>query len=192
MASPRIGVIMATTRGARIAEKPAKWLMGLAAQRNDLEFELIDLRDYPLPFYDEDYPPAYGPLTSEVGRKWQAKVAEFDGYIFVTGEYNNSIPAVFKNALDYAYSQWNRKPVAFFGYGGVGGVRAVQHLRHVVIELQMAPLRHGIYLGSADFFALMQGQKTMDDFGHLEQSAGDLFDHLAWWANALKRAGEDG
>lgn len=188
MASPRIGVIMATTRGARIADKPAQWLMDLAERREDLDFELVDLRDYPLPFFDEDYPPAYGPVKSEVGRKWQEKVAEFDGYIFVTGEYNNSIPAVFKNALDYAYTQWNRKPVAFFGYGGVGGARAVQHLRQVVVELQMAPVRHGIYLGSGDFFALMQGQKTMDDFGYLEQSATDLFENLAWWTNALKQA----
>lgn len=190
MDTPRIAVIMGTTRPARVADKPAQWFMDVAGQRSDLEFELLDLRDYPLPFFEDDYPPAYGPSKSEVAETWKKKLAGFDGFVFVTGEYNNGAPAVLKNALDHAYTEFNKKPVAFFGYGSVGGVRSVQHLRHVAIELQMAPIRQSIHLAGADFFALMQGQKEVKDFAYLNDLATDLLEHLAWWTTALKQARE--
>src|SRR6267143_1245573 len=109
MAKPKIAVIIGTTRATRFSEKPAKWIHGVAAARGDMSVELIDLRDYPMPFFDEPASNAWVPSKNEVAKRWQKKVAEFDGYIFVTAEYNRSMPAVLKNALDYAYPEWNRK-----------------------------------------------------------------------------------
>jgi NAD(P)H-dependent FMN reductase len=190
MAKPRIGVIMSTTRAARLADKPAAWLMKLAAKNTAMDFELVDLRDFPMPFFDEPASNAYVPAANEVAQRWQKKVAEFDGYIFITGEYNNSVPAVLKNALDYAYPEWNRKPAAFFGYGSAGGARSVQHLREIAVELQMAPLRHGVFIMGGDFMALMQGQKGMEDLGYLTPLAEEMLSQLEWWTLALKQARE--
>ncbi|MFP4152653.1 MAG: NADPH-dependent FMN reductase [Alkalispirochaeta sp.] len=190
MATPKIGVIIGTTRAARVADKPVAWFMEQAVQRSDMEFEVVDLRDYPMPFFDEAASNAFVPSTNEVARAWQKKIAGFDGYIFVTGEYNNSVPAVLKNALDYAYPEWGRKAAAFFGYGSAGGTRAVQHLREIAIELQMAPVRHAVFIMGGDFMALMQGQKEVREFTYLEPLAAEMLDQLAWWATALKNARE--
>lgn len=190
MRIPRIAIIMSTTRAARFGDKPAQWLFNIAKKRNDLSFEMLDLRDYPMPFFDEPASNAYVPSSNEIARKWQRKVAEFDGYIFVTGEYNNSVPAVLKNALDYAYPEWNRKPAAFLGYGSVGAARSVQHLREISVELQMAPLRHAVYIQGADFVALVQGNKNIDELSYLEPLTQEMLNQLAWWTTALKRARE--
>jgi NAD(P)H-dependent FMN reductase len=190
MVTPKIGVIIGTTRAARIADKPVAWLMERAEKRSDMEFEVVDLRDYPMPFFDEVASNAYVPSTNEVAQRWQKKIAEFDGFIFVTGEYNNSVPAVLKNALDYAYPEWSRKAAAFFGYGSAGGSRAVQHLREIAVELQMAPVRHAVFIMGGDFMALMQGQKEVSEFTYLEPVAAEMLDQLAWWATALKNARE--
>ena len=120
MAKPKIAIIISTTRATRFGEKAAKWIHAIAAARTDMSVELIDLRDYPMPFFDEPASNAWVPSKNEVAKRWQKKVAEFDGYIFVTAEYNRSIPAVLKNALDYAYTEWNRKAAAYVGYGSVG------------------------------------------------------------------------
>lgn len=190
MRIPRIAIIISTTRAARFGDKPAQWLFNIAKKRNDLSFEMLDLRDYPMPFFDEPASNAYVPSSNEIARKWQRKVAEFDGYIFVTGEYNNSVPAVLKNALDYAYPEWNRKPAAFLGYGSVGAARSVQHLREISVELQMAPLRHAVYIQGADFVALVQGNKNIDELSYLEPLTQEMLNQLAWWTTALKRARE--
>src|SRR2546422_4068505 len=141
MAKPKIAVIISTTRATRFSEKPAKWIHGIAAARADMSVALIDLRDYPMPFFDEPASNAWVPSKNEVAKRWQKKVAEFDGYIFVTAEYNRSMPAVLKNALDYAYPEWNRKAAAYVGYGSVGAARSIEHLRLSCVELQMAPMR---------------------------------------------------
>jgi NAD(P)H-dependent FMN reductase len=188
MAKPKIGIIVGTTRATRIADKPAAWLMDIAKKHTSMDFELVDLRDFPMPFFDEPASNAYVPATNEIAKKWQKKVAEFDGYIFITGEYNNSVPAVLKNALDYAYPEWNRKPAAFFGYGSAGGTRAVQHLREIAIEVQMAPVRHGIYIMGGDFMGLLQGEKEMKDLPYLTPLAEDMLTQLEWWTVALKEA----
>src|SRR5438034_8235424 len=146
MAIPRIAIITGTTRATRFGEKPAKWIHGIAAARADMSVELIDLRDYPMPFFDEPASNAWVPSKNEVAKRWQKKVAEFDGFIFVTAEYNRSMPAVLKNALDYAYPEWNRKAAAYVGYGGVGAARAIEQLRLNCVELQMAPTRSGVHI----------------------------------------------
>ena len=189
-AKPKIGIIISTTRENRFGEKPARWIYEIAQKRGDMEFELVDLRDYPMPFFDEVASPAWATPTSEVAQKWAAKVDSLDGFIFVTAEYNRSPSGVLKNALDYAYNEFNRKPAAYLGYGGVGGARAVEQLRLINVELQMAPTRSGVHIGGADFMAVWQQGKTFEDLPHLGQSADTMLNELSWWAYALKTARE--
>ena len=188
MAKPKIAIIISTTRAARFGEKPAKWIHGIASQRDDMAVELVDLRDYPMPFFDEPASNAWVPSKNEAAQRWQKKVAEFDGYIFVTAEYNRGVSAVLKNAIDYAYPEWNRKPAAYVGYGSVGGARAVEQLRLINIELQMAPMRSGVHIQGADFLAVWQQGKDIGELTYLRQNAKDMLDQLVWWTNALKTA----
>jgi NAD(P)H-dependent FMN reductase len=185
---PNIAIIMSTTRAARFGDLPALWIRGLAEARGDMNIELLDLRDYPMPFFDETASNAWVPSTNEVAQRWQRKVAEFDGYIFVTAEYNRGIPAVLKNALDYAYPEWNRKPAACLGYGSVGGARAVEQLRLNLIELQMAPTRNGVHIQGVDFFEALQNRKPLSDIPFIEQNAVTMLDELHWWTLALRAA----
>ncbi|MCC2610107.1 NADPH-dependent FMN reductase [Neorhizobium petrolearium] len=190
MAKPKIAIIITSTRDVRFGEKPAKWIYETASQREDMEFELVDLRDFPLPFFNEKASNAWVPTENEVGQRWQKKVAKFDGYIFIVAEYNRSITAVLKNALDYSYKEWNRKPAAAVGYGSVGGARAVEHLRNIAVELQMVPTRPGVHIQGADFFAVWQQGKDIKELTHLEPGVKTMLDDLAWWAAALKTARE--
>jgi NAD(P)H-dependent FMN reductase len=190
MTKPRIGIVISTTREGRFGDKPAQWIYGIASARNDLEVELVDLRDYPMAFFNEPGSPLYMPPRDEAARSWGRKVAELDGFIFVTAEYNRGPPAVLKNALDYAYREFNRKPAAFVGYGGVGGARAVEQLRLISVELQMAPTRSGVHIGGADFIGMYMHGKTFADLPHLEPTAVTMLDELAWWTHALKTARE--
>jgi NAD(P)H-dependent FMN reductase len=190
MAKVKIAVIVGTTRAARVGHKPAEWIADIASQRDDMIVEVLDLREYPLPFFDEVASNAWAPSQNEVAQRWQRKVAEFDGYIFVSAEYNRGVPAVLKNALDYAYPEWNRKPAAFVGYGSVGAARAIEQLRLIAIELQMAPIRTGVHLQGADFMAVWKGEKDIAELSYLRQNASDMLDQLVWWTNALRAARE--
>jgi NAD(P)H-dependent FMN reductase len=187
---PKIGIVIGSTRPTRFGERPAAWIHGIARQRTDLDFELIDLRDYPLPLFNEPGSPAWGPINNEVAQRWAAKLAGLDGFILVTPEYNHGTSAVLKNALDYAYKEYVRKPVAFVGYGGVGGARAVEHLRLVTAELQMASVRNAVHIAGNDFLSIWQQGKSFDEFPHLAQAAAGMLDELAWWTRALKTARE--
>ena len=188
MAKPKIAIIISTTRATRFGEKPANWIHGIAAERTDMSVELIDLRDYPMPFFDEVASNAWAPSKNEVAQRWQRKVAEFDGYVFVTAEYNRGVPAVLKNALDYAYPEWNRKPAAYVGYGSVGAARSIEQLRLICVELQMAPTRTGVHIQSGDFVAVWQQGKDIKELKYLEKNSKDMLDELLWWASALKAA----
>jgi len=130
----------------------------------------------------------FGAPINAIAQQWAAKMAEFDAYIFVTAEYNHSIPAVLKNALDYAYAEFNRKPAAFVGYGGVGAARAVEQLRLICVELQMAPLKHAVHIGMIEFLGIWRQGKDFADYPHLAQAAEVMLDDLLWWTNALKTA----
>ncbi|MCC6982004.1 MAG: NAD(P)H-dependent oxidoreductase [Bauldia sp.] len=191
MAKPKIAIIVGTTRPGRFSEIPAAWIAELAAKRPEIEVEVLDLRDYPMPLFDEAGAPAWAPTQNEVALRWQQKVAEADGFIAVTGEYNRGPAAVLKNAFDYAYKEWNRKPIAFVGYGGTGGARAIEQLRLNAIEMQMAPIRVGVHIQAPVYMAVRNEGKTLDSFDFLQQSAGDLLDQLIWWAYVLKAARED-
>jgi len=190
MSKPRIAIIISTIRAARFGHKPAQWVKDIAAQRDDIETEIVDLRDFPMPFFDEVASNAWAPTQNPVGQRWQKKIAEFDGYIFVTAEYNHGIPASLKNALDYAYPEWNKKAAAFVGYGAVGGARAIEHLRLVAAELQLATVRSGVYIQGADFLAGWKEGTDLKDIGYLQAGVKDMLDQLVWWTKALKTARE--
>lgn len=190
MSKPRIAIIVGSIRPNRFADKPAEWIEKIARDRGDMDVEVLDLKEFDLPMFAEEKSPAWGRSSSEAGRRWQEKVDGFDGYLILAAEYNRGPTAVLKNALDYAYKEWNRKPVAFVGYGGVGGARAVEQLRLNAVELQMAPTRSAVHIQWADMSQVMEGKKQLSEFEHLNGSARGVLDELAWWARALKQARE--
>jgi NAD(P)H-dependent FMN reductase len=183
----KIKVIVGSTRPNRFSEQAAHWIHGKASQHTDLDVELLDLRDYPLPFFEEPLPPglAKDSYTHPVVSAWREKIREADGYIIASPEYNHGYPAVLKNALDYVYFAWSRKPVAFVSWGGLGGGRAVEQLRGVAIELDMAPIRFAVHM--VNFWTLLDkdGKVNTSSF---EASGETMIDQLTWWARALKAA----
>lgn len=190
MSKPKIAIVVGSTRAARFADKPVEWIARIARQHADIDVEIVDLRDFPLPFFDEVASSAWVPSQNEVAQRWQKKVAEFDGFIFTAAEYNHGPTAVLKNAIDYASNEWNKKPAGFVGYGGVGGARAVEQLRMHAVELQMAPVKSAVHITWGDFLAVREGQKKLDELEHLNQAAQALINDVAWWAKALKKARE--
>lgn len=189
----KIAVIISSTRDTRFADKPAKWIFDLASQRDDLDVELVDLRDYDLPFFNEAASNLWMPSQDPKAVAWQKKIAEFDGYIFVVAEYNRSITGALKNALDQAYLEWNRKPAAYLGYGSVGGARAIEQLRLINVELQMAPMRTGVHIGGGELMKV-HPMGANGPISEIEEAilpgANDMLDQLTWWGKALKTARE--
>ncbi len=178
----KIAIILGSTRVGRNGEAVAKWVLEHAQQRTDAEFELVDLRDYPLPLFDEPTSPAYGASDKEEVQRWTAKVAEFDGYVFVTPEYNHSLPAVLKNAIDYVYAEWNNKAASIVSYGTAGGARAAEHLRLVAAEAQMATVRQQVTL------SIMIDFVNMSQFSPAEYHLPTLdtqLDQLVAWSGAF-------
>ncbi|MER9341859.1 NAD(P)H-dependent oxidoreductase [Mesorhizobium sp. M0601] len=188
MSKPKIAIVIGSTRAARFADVPAEWIAKIAKSHADIDVEVVDLRDFPLPFFDEVASSAWVPSQNEVAQRWQKKVAGFDGFIFTAAEYNHGPTAVLKNAIDYAANEWNKKPAGFVGYGSVGGARAVEQLRLHAVELQMAPVKSAVHISWADFLAVKQGDKKLDEFEHLNQAATALVNDIAWWARVLKTA----
>jgi NAD(P)H-dependent FMN reductase len=191
ISKPKLAVVIGSIRPNRFADHPGQWIAQVARQRGDFDVEVIDLKDYPMPLFAEEASPLYAPSRSEVARRWQQKVAGFDAYVFTAAEYNRGPAPVLKNALDYAYKEWSNKPVAFVGYGGVGGARAVEQLRLNAIELQMAPIRTAVHILFPDYLAVVKDGKKLGDLPHLDQAAKDMLDQLAWWTGALKAARDD-
>ena len=191
MSKPRIAVIIGSIRPTRFGDKPAQWILEHAQARGDVEVELVDLKDYELPLFDAPASDLWMPTPNPVAAKWQAKLNEFDGYIVVTAEYNRSVPGALKNAIDWAYTPFMKKAVAYLAYGSVGGARAVEHLRNIMTEVQAVSVRQGIHIGGSDFMPIMMGQKTWDEVkGGFDAFVPDLLDNLAWWAQATKTARE--
>jgi NAD(P)H-dependent FMN reductase len=186
----KIGLIVGSTRPNRFADVPARWIEDGAARRGDIRLETLDLRGFELPHFDEPAPPAYasGVYTRSEAELWRRKVGEFDGFIATVAEYNHGPTAVLKNAFDSAWLEWQRKPIAFVGYGGSGGARAIEQLRGVANALEMAPLKHEVNIGMEPFLGVLQQGKSLDDYVYLVQARQALFDNLVWWAGALKDA----
>ena len=186
-----ISVIVGSTRQGRFSEKPARWIFQHLKKRTGIEARLLDLRDFPMPFFDQPMPPAMPgrpPYENEAVERWTAEIARSDGFIVVTPEYNFGPSAVLKNALDWVYPEWNRKAVAFVSYGSVAGARSVQQLRETAIELQLAPVRSSVHIPVATLWAHFQGGDVEAGLAELEASANTMIDDLLWWTGALKRA----
>lgn len=191
MANPKIAVIISSTRDTRFGEKPARFVYDIASQRSDAEFELVDLRDFPMPFFNEVASNAWVPTQSPEAIRWQKKVGEFDGYIFIVAEYNRAPTAALKNAIDQSYVEWNRKAAAYVGYGSVGGARAIEQLRSISVELQMVPTRTGVHIGGSDFMAVWRGGKSLEELEFLKPNVDTMLDELVWWTKATKAAREE-
>ncbi len=191
MANPRIAVIISSTRKARFADKPASWLMDKVKDHPELDFELVDLRDQDLPFFDEVASNLWAPSQDPRAVAWQQKLAGFDGFMFVVAEYNRSVTGALKNALDHAYKEWNRKPMTALAYGSLGGARAMEQLRLMAIELQMVPLRNAVHIGGVDFFKVspLGGDAPMSDIEeNLNGPLKATLEELTFYAKLLKDA----
>ena len=188
---PKIAVVIGSTRPTRFADGPAQWILKQAKARGDMDVELVDLRDYALPFFDEMASNMWMPSKNPEAIRWQQTVAKYDGYIFVVAEYNHSITGVLKNALDQAYKEWNRKPFTAIGYGGVGAARAIEHLRSIAVELQMVSTHAAVHIRGGDLMTVhpMFGNKPIEEIEpNLLPSAKTALDELVWWAKATTAA----
>lgn len=184
----KIAIIIGSTRPGRVGESVARWVADLAQKRSDAEFETVDLEDFNLPLLDEPRPPSMGDYAHEHTRAWAAKVASFDAYVFITPEYNHGIPGALKNALDFVYAEWNNKAAGFVGYGSAGGVRAVEQMRLVMAELQVATVRSQAMLS---LFTDFENMTVFKPHPRHEKSINTMLDQLVAWGGALKtlRAG---
>lgn len=179
----KIAVVVGSTRPQRRSRQVAEWVHSRATARGGADFELLDLADYNLPLLDEPMPPSMGQYSHEHTKVWAEAIARFDGFIFVTAEYNHSVPGALKNALDYVYAEWNNKAAGFVSYGSAGGVRAVENLRLITAELQMAGVRAQVALPFATEFENYTVFTPSDD---AEEALKPLLDQLVAWSTALK------
>jgi NAD(P)H-dependent FMN reductase len=186
-----ISVIVGSTRQGRFSEKPAQWILQHLRKRDGVEVKLLDLRDFPMPFFDQPLTPAMPgrtPYENDVVKRWTAEIASADGFVFVTPEYNYGTSAVLKNAIDWVYLEWNRKAAAFVSYGSAMGARAVQQLRESMIEVQIAPVRSSVHIPVATLWAHYKGGDVDKGLAELGAQAQTMIDDLLWWTTALKTA----
>lgn len=181
--SIRIAIIIGSTRPNRIGEAVGRWVHDIASGRTDAEYELIDLRDINLPLLDEPVQPSQGKYSHDHTKAWAAKIDTFDGFVFVTPEYNHGTCAALKNAIDYLYKEWNNKAAGFVGYGSAGGVRAVESLRLVMGELMVADVRAQVMLS---LYTDFENFKTFKPAAMHEKSLHTMLGQLVAWAGALK------
>jgi NAD(P)H-dependent FMN reductase len=186
-----ISVIVGSTREGRFSEKPARWILEHLKKRDGVDARLLDLREFPMPFFDQPLSPSMPgrpAYENAVVKKWTAAIAQSDGFVFVTPEYNYGPAAVLKNALDWVYPEWNRKAAAFVSYGSAMGARSVQQLRETAIELQLAPIRSSVHIPVATLWAHYKGGDVDAGLAGLEGAAATMIDDLLWWTAALKTA----
>jgi NAD(P)H-dependent FMN reductase len=179
----RVAIILGSTRPGRNGEAVAKWVYDLASKRDDAEYELIDLLDYKLPHLDEIVPATMGQYANQHTKEWAAKIASFDGFVFVTPEYNHSTSGALKNAIDFLYGEWNNKAAGFVSYGSVGGARAVEHLRLVMGELQVADVRAQVALS---LYTDFENFSNFTPGNHHEPQLATMLDQVVTWSKALK------
>ena len=186
-----IKVILGSTRDGRFSEKLVPWITEGLQSRNDVTYEVMDLRDYDMPFYDQPTSPAMvedGAYPNDVVRSFAKKIGEADAYLIIAPEYNHGYTAVLKNALDSVYSEWNNKAVGFVSYGSVGGGRVVEQLRQVAVELQMAPVRNAVHIQAPWFLLDESGNVKEGVLADYDKSLTGSLEQLKWWGEALKEA----
>ena len=184
MSELRIGIILGSTRPGRKGAQVAEWVLEQAGKRDDAIYELIDIADFNLPHLDEEVPASLGMYANEHTKAWASTIASYDGFVFVTPEYNHSTSGALKNAIDFIYGEWNNKAVGFVSYGSAAsGARAVEHLRLIVAELQMADVRQQVGISLITDF---EGYTTMKPIPHHEAPLATLLDQLVSWSGALQ------
>ncbi|MWB79599.1 FMN reductase [Pseudooceanicola sp. 216_PA32_1] len=191
--NPNIAVILGTTRPTRWGHKPAEWIKDKIIADGRMTADILDLADFDLPMFDEMASNKWMPSKDPKAVKWQETLAQYDGYVFVTAEYNHSISGALKNALDQAFNEWARKPAAVVGYGGVGAARAVEHLRAIAVELRMVNVASAVHIGGGELMKVhpMGGNadaSIAEIDAVLAPSAAAMLDELYWWADLLKGA----
>jgi NAD(P)H-dependent FMN reductase len=179
----KVAIIIGSTRPGRNGEAVARWVYDLAQQRSDAEFELVDIKAFNLPLLDEPVPPSQGQYSQSHTKVWAAKIDPFDAYVFVTPEYNHGISGALKNAIDFLYREWNNKAAGFVGYGSAGGTRAVESLRRVMAELQVADVRAQVALS---LFTDFENFSVFKPAPHHEKSVSDMLDQVIAWGGAMK------
>ncbi len=182
MSDLRIAIILGSTRPGRVGAAVAEWVLEKSAHR-PAKYEIIDLAEHPLPHFDEAMPPVFGQYANAHTLDWAATIARYDGFIFVTPEYNHSTSGVLKNAIDYLHAEWNNKAAAFIGYGSIGAARAIEHLRGIASGLQMAHVAQQV---SFSLFTDFEGMRTLHPGPQHAPAAETLFTQLEAWAAALK------
>jgi NAD(P)H-dependent FMN reductase len=178
----KIGIIIGSTRPNRVGKGVADWVYSIAKTRSDAEFELIDLVDYNLPLLDEPIPPSQDKYSKEHTKRWSEKIDSLDGFIFVTPEYNHSTSGALKNALDFLYKEWNNKAAGFVSYGSIGGFRAVECLRLIMGELQVADVRLQVGFSLRDDF---ENWSVLKPNPHHESALNKMLDQLIPWTEAM-------
>jgi len=179
----KLAVIVGSTRPGRKALDVANWVMDIAGMRGDAIFELVDIQDFNLPLLDEPVPPSMGQYSQPHTLAWAARIAEFDGFVFVTPEYNHGTSGALKNAIDFLYKEWNHKAAGFVGYGSIGGARAIENLRLVMGELMVADVRAQVMLTLHDDWEHHTGFNPRE---HHEQAVDAMLDQVVQWSGALK------
>lgn len=188
-----VAVIVGSIRQNRFAGEPAEWVGNLLRQREGVTVRVLDLRDYDLPLFDEPMSPKFlgeGSYEHPEVVRWTRDVEAADAFIIVSPEYNHGYSAVLKNAMDYVYGGWNRKPVTFIGYGQVGGARAIEQLRQVAVEVEMAPIQRAVHLSMETLMAHFTGGDVPAALAAEDEKAEGMLDELLWWGRALKVARE--
>ena len=191
MSKLKIGIIVAATRDSRFGHVPAQWIYDLAKANPEIDAELVDLKSYDLPMFNEHASNLWMPSSDSKAVAWQKKLGELDGFIVVTPEFNHSIPGSLKNAFDQAYKEWNHKPIGFVGYGMIGAARAVEHARGIAAELHMVSTRNAVHISGSEFVKVHPGMgkqpfETIIDI--IKPSALALLQDIIWWGKATKAA----
>lgn len=179
----RIGIIIGSTRPGRASEAVGRWVYENASKRKDAEFQVVDIKEFNLPLLDEPIPPSMGGYSKEHTKRWAAKIAEFDAFIFVTPEYNHSISGALKNAIDFLYAEWNNKAAGIVSYGSIGGARAAEQLRLILGEVQIADVRGQVMLS---LFTDFENFSVFKPAPMHEKSLDTLINQVISWGTALK------
>jgi NAD(P)H-dependent FMN reductase len=179
----RVAIVIGSTRPGRVGESVARWVHDLARRRGDAEFELVDVAAFGLPLLDEPVPPSMGRYSRPHTRRWAETIDSFDAFVLVTPEYNHGTSAALKNALDFLYAEWNDKVAGFVGYGSVGGTRAVESLRLVLAELQIATVRTQVALS---LYTDFEDMTEFEPHARHEKTLSTMLDEVLAWAGALK------
>jgi NAD(P)H-dependent FMN reductase len=188
----KIAVILGSTRQGRFGEKPARWILGELEKREAISATFLDLRDFSMPLFDQPVSPGWisEPYKNDAVARWTNAIGAQDAYVVVAPEYNRAVGGAMKNAFDWVYKEWNRKAIGFVGYGSVGGARAVEQMRLIAVELQMAPVRQAVHLPWDVYMSMAKETAPVDAarFAPVQQAADAMLDQLVWWGSALKAA----